>query len=135
MINNCKAILKERHCSFRASDCFNNSEDTYSSEYYNSDDYLSDSSSSANDKENCLFGFKKDSMGCVMNACICNTEANGEVHFGDIMVDEKVQRIMAGPQIIPEEGVLHGAADISVKRWTEYTAGSFRVTIKFVILF
>ena len=106
MINNCKAILAERHCSFRASDC--------SASFYEDS-----SSTSFSEEEECLFGYKKDSMGCVMDACICNTESEGEVHYGDIVVNKKMQTMMAAPDNTEDMR----AADISVARWTQYKQG------------
>jgi hypothetical protein len=108
MVNNCKAILAERHCSFRASDCsFSDS----SSSFYD------DSGSS----ENCLFGYMKDSMGCVIDSCSCNEEPDGEMHYGDIIVTEKMKNMMSAPEYLRKGE--QRAADISVARWTQYRQG------------
>ena len=82
MVNNCKAILAERHCSFRASDCSF------------SDSSFYDSSSSETGDSECLFGYMKDSMGCVIDSCTCNTEPEGEMHYGDIIVTKKMVSMM-----------------------------------------
>jgi hypothetical protein len=95
MVNNCRAIMAERHCSFRTSDC----------------------SSSAD----CLFGYIKDSMGCVVESCSCNTEPNGEMHHGDIIVTSKMKSMMSAPEYLPKGEPR--AADISVARWTQYRQG------------
>ena len=113
MVNNCKAILAERHCSFRASDCtFSDS----SSNFY-------DDSGSSSDSD-CLFGYMKDSMGCVIDSCSCNTEPDGEMHYGDIIVTEKMKNMMSAPEDLSKGGIsTQRAADISVARWTQYRQG------------
>ena len=58
-------------------------------------------------------------MGCVMDSCICNTESEGEVHYGDIVVNKKMQNMMAAPENTEDMR----AADISVARWTQYKQG------------
>ena len=108
MVNNCKAILAERHCSFRASDCSF------------SDSSFYDSSSSETGDSECLFGYMKDSMGCVIDSCTCNTDPEGEMHYGDIIVTKKMMSMMAAPDA--PDGVQR-AADISVARWTQYRQG------------
>ncbi|CAG5104309.1 Oidioi.mRNA.OKI2018_I69.chr1.g1190.t1.cds [Oikopleura dioica] len=98
MVNYCKEILAEAHCSFKSSEC---------------------------PVDDCLFGHKRDSTGCVIDSCICDTEPQGKVHFGDIMVDGFVQNMMTPPDDTPRDPNVMRAADISVPRWTDYREGGF----------
>ena len=93
MVNNCKAILAERRCLNRASDC----------------------------SADCFFGYMRDSMGCVSDSCSCNTKPDGEMHYGDIIVTEKMKKMISAPEYLPKTDPR--AADTSVARWTNYRQG------------
>ena len=62
----------------------------------------------------CLFGFKTDARQCTDPSCECQErEALGQVHFGDIVVDDVLMNKMDDTR----------AADTSVRRWDNVKSG------------